>query len=43
MSASAASTEQKMKRRRHVAGARFPLWFAASEGARAALGVDSSA
>jgi putative ABC transport system permease protein len=37
MSATAPSTEQR-PRRRHVAGARFPLWFAATEGARAALG-----
>jgi putative ABC transport system permease protein len=37
MSASASATEQRAKPRRHVTGSRFPLWFAASEGARAAV------
>ena len=37
MSANAPAIERGAKRRRHVASARFPLWFAATEGARAAL------
>jgi putative ABC transport system permease protein len=37
MSANAPAIEHGSKRRRHVASARFPLWFAATEGARAAI------
>jgi putative ABC transport system permease protein len=37
MSANAPAIEHGGKRRRHVASARFPLWFAATEGARAAI------
>ena len=44
MSASPPATEHKARpRARNVAVARFPLWFAATEGARAALRVDSCA
>jgi putative ABC transport system permease protein len=37
VSASASATERQPSRVRNFAGARFPLWFAATEGARAAL------
>ena len=37
MSASTPVTEHKARPRRHVVGARYPLWFAATEGARAAI------
>jgi putative ABC transport system permease protein len=37
MSANPSATERKAKPHRHFAGAQFPLWFAASEGARAAI------
>jgi putative ABC transport system permease protein len=37
MSAAAPSTERRGRRARPVVRTRFPLWFAASEGARAAL------
>jgi putative ABC transport system permease protein len=37
MSANPPATERKGKRFQNLAGSRFPLWFAATEGARAAL------